>query len=165
MMSCPLQSVGGAGSSLMSCPLQSVGGAGSSLMNCPLHPTKGGGKLEMLGNVKSQMTSWLGSGVLGGLRKNEGDPLADSQDPAATGEGKPEVESPAVEKSVKSSGAEHAKEDDDNSSATGGADSDVAASEPGTPGEDKEGAQPFGAGVLKKQPEEATSCNPVAPKH
>jgi hypothetical protein len=31
-------------------------------------------------------------------------------------------------------------------SATGGADSDVAASEPGTPAEDKEGGQAFGGG-------------------
>ncbi|XP_046984757.1 synapse-associated protein 1-like isoform X2 [Schistocerca americana] len=106
-------------------------------------PTKGS-KLEMLGNVKSQMTSWLGSGVLGGLRK--GDP----SDPNATTGQQPSDQSsdPAQQTSTSEKPAQdttqETKEDDD-SSATGGADSDVAASEPGTPVEDKEGGQPFGA--------------------
>ncbi|XP_023724944.1 synapse-associated protein 1 isoform X2 [Cryptotermes secundus] len=108
-------------------------------------PTKGS-KLEMLSSVKSQMTGWLSMGVPG-LRK--GDELAtDNQDTSMIGEGKPEVESPASEKSVKGSPIE--QKDDDDSSATGGADSDVAASDPGTPAEDKESGQAFGGGVSTK---------------
>ncbi|XP_067013012.1 synapse-associated protein 1 isoform X2 [Anabrus simplex] len=104
-------------------------------------PTKGS-KLEMLTNVKSQMSSWLSAGVPG-LRKTEGDPAGDAQDIA---EGKPEqAEAPPTDKPAKGSSVEGQEKEDDNSSATGGADSDVAASEPGTPGEEKEGAQPFGA--------------------
>lgn len=95
----------------------------------------------MLGSVKSQMTSWLGSGVLG-LKKSD-EPGAETQDLAA----KPETESPASEKSVKGSPVD--QKDDDDSSATGGADSDVAASEPGTPAEEKDGGQPFGAGQYR----------------
>ncbi|XP_069695989.1 synapse-associated protein 1 isoform X2 [Periplaneta americana] len=108
-------------------------------------PTKGS-KLEMLSSVKSQMTGWL-SGVPG-LRKGD-DTTAENQDMPAAGEGKIDVESPASEKSVKGSPVEQQKEDDD-SSATGGADSDVAASEPGTPAEDKEGGQAFGGAVSTK---------------
>ncbi|KAK7869302.1 hypothetical protein R5R35_012868 [Gryllus longicercus] len=137
-------------------------------------PTKAGGsKLEMLSNVKGQMSSWLSTGITGiqGLRRNEETvpdpvglpPVGDPAPPpaAATGatamgggmgglapaDGQVGVESPASEKSVKGSPVEQ-KEDDD-SSATGGADSDVAASEPGTPGEDKEGAHALG-GVSTK---------------
>ncbi|XP_063242693.1 LOW QUALITY PROTEIN: synapse-associated protein 1 [Bacillus rossius redtenbacheri] len=105
-------------------------------------PTKAG-KLEMFSNVKNQMTSWLGSGVPG-LRKGDPDGNAEAQNSTGPGTGKTEADSPACEKSVKGSPVEHAKEDDD-SSATGGADSDIAGSEPGTPAEDKDGAQPFGA--------------------
>lgn len=95
-------------------------------------PTKGS-KMEMLTSVKSQMSSWLSAGVPG-LRKAEGDTGAETQDLTTSAEVKTEVESPA---SVKGSPVEQ-KEEDDNSS-------DVAASEPGTPAEDKEGAPPFGA--------------------
>ncbi|XP_069695992.1 synapse-associated protein of 47 kDa isoform X5 [Periplaneta americana] len=111
-------------------------------------PTKGS-KLEMLSSVKSQMTGWL-SGVPG-LRKGD-DTTAENQDMPAAGEGKIDVESPASEKSVKGSPVEQQKEDDDSrwGSATGGADSDVAASEPGTPAEDKEGGQAFGGAVSTK---------------
>ncbi|GLH02800.1 Uncharacterized protein GBIM_08768 [Gryllus bimaculatus] len=185
-------------------------------------PTKAGGsKLEMLSNVKGQMSSWLSTGITGiqGLRRNEetvpdpvglppvGDP---APPPAAAGatamgggsggvgglapaDGQMGVESPASEKSVKGSPVEQ-KEDDDSRiffvlydevhhcswgtdctpggswnrplryfwerkrvlkdggercHATGGADSDVAASEPGTPGEDKDGAHALG-GVSTK---------------
>jgi len=103
-------------------------------------PTKGS-KLEMLSSVKNQMSGWLSMGVPG-LRKGD-EPPAEGQDT-----GKPEAESPASEKSVKGSPVEQ-KEDDD-SSATGGADSDVAASEPGTPAEDKESGQAFGGAVSTK---------------
>lgn len=103
-------------------------------------PTKGS-KLEMLSSVKNQMSGWLSMGVPG-LRKGD-EPPAEGQET-----GKPEAESPASEKSVKGSPVEQ-KEDDD-SSATGGADSDVAASEPGTPAEDKEGGQAFGGAVSTK---------------
>lgn len=108
-------------------------------------PTKGS-KLEMLSSVKSQMTGWLSMGVPG-LRKGD-ESAAENQDTSAIGEGKPEVESPASEKSVKGSPIE--QKDDDDSSATGGADSDVAASEPGTPAEDKESGQAFGGAVSTK---------------
>lgn len=103
-------------------------------------PTKGS-KLEMLSSVKNQMSGWLSMGVPG-LRKGDELPV-EIQDT-----GKPEAESPASEKSVKGSPVE--QKDDDDSSATGGADSDVAASEPGTPAEDKESGQAFGGGVSTK---------------
>ncbi|RVE52556.1 hypothetical protein evm_002675 [Chilo suppressalis] len=91
-----------------------------------LSPTKGGSKLDLITNVKSQMTGWLGSGIpIPGLRKNEVPP-ADAE-PAPT---EPEVPELKPE-----------KDDDDNSSATGGADSRPA-STGGTPTEE----QPAGVG-------------------
>jgi hypothetical protein len=72
-------------------------------------PTKGS-KLEMLSSVKSQMTGWLSMGVPG-LRKGD-ESAAENQDTTATSETKPEVESPASEKSVKGSPTEQ-KDDDD----------------------------------------------------
>jgi len=39
-------------------------------------PTKPPSKLEMLGNVKNQMSSWLGSGI-SGLRKNDSEVVPD----------------------------------------------------------------------------------------
>lgn len=104
-------------------------------------PTKSS-RLDMLGNlgsVKTQMSSWLGSGIPG-LRKGEtapAEPAEGHENPAQ------DVESPASEKSVKGSPIE---KDDDDSSATGGADSDGHGSEAsGSPVEDKDGAQAFGA--------------------
>ncbi|XP_037868092.1 synapse-associated protein of 47 kDa isoform X11 [Bombyx mori] len=92
-------------------------------------PTKGGSKLDIITNVKSQMTGWLGSGIpIPGLRKNE-PAAAESAEPA------PEPE-PELKTDI--------KDDDDNSrynSATGGADSRPA-STGGTPTEE----QPAGVG-------------------
>ncbi|XP_047511921.1 synapse-associated protein of 47 kDa isoform X6 [Pieris napi] len=93
-------------------------------------PTKGGSKLDLITNVKSQMTGWLGSGIPGipGLKKTEA-PSADAPEvapvePAELAEPKPE-----------------GKEDDDNSSATGGADS-----RPGSTGGTPTEEQPAGVG-------------------
>lgn len=93
-------------------------------------PTKGGAsKLELLSNVKSQMTGWLGSGIpIPGLRKT------DSQQA-------PEVNEPPTQVLEPSEIKTELKDDDDNSSATGGADSRPA-SAGGTPTED----QPAGVG-------------------
>ncbi|XP_052750913.1 synapse-associated protein of 47 kDa isoform X2 [Galleria mellonella] len=89
-------------------------------------PTKGGSKLDLITNVKSQMTGWLGSGIpIPGLRKNEAPPPEPEPAPVEP------VEEPKPE----------GKDDDDNSSATGGADSRPA-STGGTPTED----QPAGVG-------------------
>ncbi|XP_061725580.1 synapse-associated protein of 47 kDa isoform X4 [Cydia pomonella] len=92
-------------------------------------PTKGASKLELLTNVQSKMTGWLGSGIpIPGLRKNEA--------PTDTAEPAPEPAEPAEPKPE--------KDDDDNSrynSATGGADSRPA-STGGTPTEE----QPQGVG-------------------
>jgi len=74
-----------------------------------------GGRLEMLSNVKSQMSGWLGSGIPG-LRKAE-EPAAAADAAAA------DADSPASERSVKGSPGDP-KEDGDDSSATGGADSE-----------------------------------------
>ncbi|XP_063832532.1 synapse-associated protein of 47 kDa isoform X3 [Ostrinia nubilalis] len=94
-------------------------------------PTKGGSKLDLITNVKSQMTGWLGSGIpIPGLRKNE----------AAPSDTEPVPAEPAPEAEPKPEG----KDDDDNSrynSATGGADSRPA-STGGTPTEE----QPAGVG-------------------
>lgn len=63
-------------------------------------PTKGGSKLDIITNVKSQMTGWLGSGIpIPGLRKNE-PAAAESAEPA------PEPE-PELKTDI--------KDDDDNS--------------------------------------------------
>ncbi|XP_035452580.1 synapse-associated protein of 47 kDa isoform X1 [Spodoptera frugiperda] len=93
-----------------------------------LSPTKGGSKLDLITNVKSQMTGWLGSGIpIPGLRKNEpapAEPEPAPVEPAEAVEPRPE-----------------GKDDDDNSrynSATGGADSRPA-STGGTPTEEQPG--------------------------
>ncbi|XP_013191049.2 synapse-associated protein of 47 kDa isoform X2 [Amyelois transitella] len=87
-------------------------------------PTKGGSKLDLITNVKSQMTGWLGSGIpIPGLRKNEAAPTETAEPPA-----EPVVTEPKAE----------GKDDDDNSSATGGADSRPA-STGGTPTEEQPG--------------------------
>ncbi|XP_034836081.1 synapse-associated protein of 47 kDa isoform X2 [Maniola hyperantus] len=92
-------------------------------------PTKAGGKLDLITNVKSQMTGWLGSGIpIPGLRKNEVPPTDATEpvpvEPAEPAEPKPE-----------------GKDDDDNSSATGGADS-----RPGSTGGTPTEEQPAGVG-------------------
>ncbi|CAG5056953.1 unnamed protein product [Parnassius apollo] len=89
-------------------------------------PTRGGSKLDLITNVKSQMTGWLGSGIpIPGLKKNEAPPT----DPAETAAPEPtEAEEAQPE----------GKDDDDNSSATGGADSRPA-STGGTPTEEQPG--------------------------
>lgn len=98
-------------------------------------PTKHS-KLDVLTNVKNQFGGWLGSGIPK-FRKGEGE-QGDTEETRPIGE---EGEIPISEKSVKGSPAEQ-KDDDDNSSATGGADSNpVSAS--GTPTEEKDGQ--FGA--------------------
>ncbi|KAJ8979901.1 hypothetical protein NQ317_017524 [Molorchus minor] len=79
-------------------------------------PTKqsGGSRLEMFSNVKNQIEGiggWLGSSIPK-LRKNEGEGLTEAQDPVAT-----ESVTPAL------ADIGQTKDDDDNSSATGGADS------------------------------------------
>ncbi|CAK1594201.1 unnamed protein product [Parnassius mnemosyne] len=89
-------------------------------------PTRGGSKLDLITNVKSQMTGWLGSGIpIPGLKKNEAPPTdpaeATASEPAEAEEAQPE-----------------GKDDDDNSSATGGADSRPA-STGGTPTEEQPG--------------------------
>ncbi|XP_063636016.1 synapse-associated protein of 47 kDa isoform X2 [Cydia splendana] len=92
-------------------------------------PTKGASKLELLTNVQSKMTGWLGSGIpIPGLRKNEAptDAAEPAPEPAEPAEPKPE------------------KDDDDNSrynSATGGADS-----RPGSTGGTPTEEQPQGVG-------------------
>ncbi|XP_073959604.1 synapse-associated protein of 47 kDa-like isoform X5 [Choristoneura fumiferana] len=95
-------------------------------------PTKPGGKLDLITNVQSKMTGWLGSGIpIPGLRKNDAAPSE------ATEAAPVEPAEPAEPKL-------EGKDDDDNSrynSATGGADSRPA-STGGTPTEE----QPQGVG-------------------
>lgn len=65
-------------------------------------PTKAGSKLDLITNVKSQMTGWLGSGIqIPGLRKNEAPPAEATEAP-------PPVEPEAEPKP-------EGKDDDDNS--------------------------------------------------
>ncbi|XP_072156820.1 uncharacterized protein [Bemisia tabaci] len=92
----------------------------------------------MLGNVKSQMSSWLGGGIqLPSLRKTETEAAAEE----AGAEAKQSAEAATDEKAIR----ESMEKDDDNSSATGGADSDAHLSD--LEGEeDKDGA--FGGGVV-----------------
>ncbi|XP_023954009.1 synapse-associated protein of 47 kDa [Bicyclus anynana] len=95
-------------------------------------PTKGGSKLDLITNVKSQMTGWLGSGIpIPGLRKNEV-PAADAAEPVPVEPAEPAEPKP------------EGKDDDDNSrynSATGGADS-----RPGSTGGTPTEEQPAGVG-------------------
>ncbi|XP_012251191.2 synapse-associated protein of 47 kDa isoform X3 [Athalia rosae] len=106
-------------------------------------PTKGS-KLDMLAGVKFQMSGWL-SGGIPGLSKGVGGPggtgqvEGDSQVPISSDT----AESQASRESVQGAASEHVK-DDDASSATGGADSGPASLE-GTPTDDKDGQQAFGA--------------------
>ncbi|XP_059486075.1 synapse-associated protein 1 isoform X2 [Neocloeon triangulifer] len=91
----------------------------------PLSPTKGGSKMEMLTNVKSQMSSWLGAGS--GLISNAGGGLIQAVKSRATGE--EVVPDPPEHLQQPSEPAPASKEDDENSSDTGGADSEQQVSE------------------------------------
>lgn len=108
-------------------------------------PTKAS-RLEMLGNIgggignlggsmKSQMSSWLGGGIPG-LKKGE-TPEATEQPPQEETAPADKVPTPPAK-----------EKDDEDSSDTGGADSDAHLSE-GEETEDKEGAQPFGSVATK----------------
>ncbi|XP_046746361.1 synapse-associated protein of 47 kDa isoform X4 [Diprion similis] len=101
-------------------------------------PTKGS-KLEMLAGVKSQMSGWLSGGIPGLSRGAGGAGQAEGELPASS----ETAESQTSRESVQGSASDHVK-DDDASSATGGADSGPASLE-GTPTDDKDGQQPFGA--------------------
>ncbi|XP_065331765.1 synapse-associated protein 1 isoform X2 [Cloeon dipterum] len=91
-----------------------------------MSPTKGGSKLEMLTNVKSQMSSWLGAGS--GLISNAGGGLIQAVKSRATGE--EVVPDPPEHLQQPTEPAPAApKEDDENSSDTGGADSEPQVSE------------------------------------
>ncbi|KAM0726641.1 Synapse-associated protein of 47 kDa [Formica fusca] len=94
-----------------------------------------GNKLEMLAGVKNQMSGWL-SGGIPGLSRGAGTGEGEAPPSAETEESQEPQESQApVGEQVK---------DDDASSATGGADSGPASLE-GTPTDDKNGQQAFGA--------------------
>ncbi|KAG7199936.1 hypothetical protein KM043_014372 [Ampulex compressa] len=101
-----------------------------------ISPTKGSSKLEMLAGVKSQMTGWLSGGIPGLTRPAA--PLGEGETQASA-----ETNETQVAQNYQAPTAEQAK-DDDASSATGGADSGPASLE-GTPTDDKDGQQPFGA--------------------
>ncbi|KAL2742845.1 synapse-associated protein of 47 kDa isoform X3 [Vespula maculifrons] len=98
-------------------------------------PTKGS-KFDMLVGVKSQMTGWLSGGIPGLSRGGPND----------TNNPVPPTETNEIQnvQNPQEITTEQTK-DDDASSATGGADSGPG-SLGGTPTEDKEGQQPFGAG-------------------
>ncbi|XP_015189023.1 PREDICTED: synapse-associated protein 1 [Polistes dominula] len=98
-------------------------------------PTKGGSKFDMLVGVKSQMTGWLSSGIPGLSRGGPND--GNSQVPPTETNEIENVQDPQEITTEQT-------KDDDASSATGGADSGPG-SLGGTPTEDKEGQQPFGA--------------------
>ncbi|XP_034948684.1 synapse-associated protein of 47 kDa isoform X3 [Chelonus insularis] len=100
-------------------------------------PTKGS-KLEMLAGVKSQMTGWLSGGIPG--LTSRGTAEATEGEVQQSGEAN---ENQASGESAQGTSPDHVK-DDDASSATGGADSGPASLE-GTPTEDKDGQQAFGA--------------------
>ncbi|XP_025269587.1 synapse-associated protein of 47 kDa isoform X2 [Camponotus floridanus] len=94
-----------------------------------------GNKLEMFAGVKNQMSGWL-SGGIPGLSRGAGGGEGEAPPSAETEESQVPQESQApVAEQVK---------DDDASSATGGADSGPASLE-GTPTDDKNGQQAFGA--------------------
>ncbi|XP_051163129.1 synapse-associated protein of 47 kDa isoform X2 [Leptopilina boulardi] len=98
---------------------------------------QGGSKLEMLAGVKSQMTGWLSGGIpglgRGATGPNEGEvPMAGEMN-----------DNEVARDSAQGATTDNVK-DDDASSATGSADSGPASLE-GTPTEDKDGQQAFGA--------------------
>ncbi|XP_044741206.1 synapse-associated protein of 47 kDa isoform X2 [Chrysoperla carnea] len=100
-------------------------------------PTKGS-KLEMLANVKSQMTGWLGSGVsvIPGLRGRQGGDGAEDTTGISGGIDNP-AQDPTNESPIPGSPSKQKTDDDDNSSVTEGADSGPG-SGTGTPTEDKD---------------------------
>ncbi|XP_012533361.1 synapse-associated protein of 47 kDa isoform X2 [Monomorium pharaonis] len=93
-----------------------------------------GNKYEMFAGVKNQMSGWL-SGGIPGLSRGAGAAEGEAPPPTETEESQPQESEAPVGEQVK---------DDDASSATGGADSGPASLE-GTPTEDKNGQQAFGA--------------------
>lgn len=101
-------------------------------------PTKGS-KFDMLVGVKSQMTGWLSGASIPGLSRGAAGATNDSNTQVPQTETN-EIQNP---QNPQDTTTEQTK-DDDASSATGGADSGPA-SLGGTPTDDKEGQQPFGA--------------------
>ncbi|XP_043252791.1 synapse-associated protein of 47 kDa isoform X2 [Colletes gigas] len=106
-------------------------------------PTKGNSKLEMLAGVKTQMTGWF-SGGIPGLSRGAHGPEGEVPGAAGTNEGAQVAPNPQAP-------PEQTKDDDassppplPSSSATGGADSGPGSLE-GSPTDDKNGPQPFGA--------------------
>ncbi|XP_020280194.1 synapse-associated protein of 47 kDa isoform X2 [Pseudomyrmex gracilis] len=95
-----------------------------------------GNKLEMFAGVKNQMSGWLSSGIPG-LSRGAGAGEGEAQPPTA------ESEETQLPQESQAPAGEQVK-DDDASSATGGADSGPASLE-GTPTDDKNGQQAFGA--------------------
>ncbi|XP_024882629.1 synapse-associated protein of 47 kDa isoform X2 [Temnothorax curvispinosus] len=93
-----------------------------------------GNKLEMFAGVKNQMSGWL-SGGIPGLSRGAGAAEGEAPPPTETEEDQPQETEDPVGEQIK---------DDDASSATGGADSGPASLE-GTPTDDKNGQQAFGA--------------------
>ncbi|XP_066585734.1 synapse-associated protein 1-like isoform X2 [Prorops nasuta] len=100
-------------------------------------PTKGSSKLEMLAGVKSQMSGWLSGGIPKFPVGRSGGGEGEVQAPIETNENPQDLQT------LQGSSPDQVK-DDDASSATGGADSGPASLE-GTPTEDKDGQQAFGA--------------------
>ncbi|XP_057323561.1 synapse-associated protein of 47 kDa isoform X9 [Microplitis mediator] len=107
-------------------------------------PTKGS-KMEMLAGVKSQMSGWLSGGIPGLSGRGAAESTEGSGEiPPASAEA---VDNQTPREIVQGSSPDHVKDDDASrwvSGATGGADSGPASLE-GTPTEDKDGQQPFGA--------------------
>ncbi|XP_071562814.1 synapse-associated protein of 47 kDa isoform X2 [Temnothorax nylanderi] len=93
-----------------------------------------GNKLEMFAGVKNQMSGWL-SGGIPGLSRGAGAAEGEAPPPTETEESQPQETEVPIDEQIK---------DDDASSATGGADSGPASLE-GTPTDDKNGQQAFGA--------------------
>ncbi|XP_025410079.1 synapse-associated protein of 47 kDa isoform X2 [Sipha flava] len=77
-----------------------------------LSPTKPSSKLELLGNVKNQMSSWLGSGI-SGLRKSDSEVVPD----------------PPAELLQETTKENFKEKEDDNSSATGDPDTPISEGE------------------------------------
>ncbi|XP_011139407.1 synapse-associated protein of 47 kDa isoform X3 [Harpegnathos saltator] len=99
-----------------------------------------GNKLEMFAGVKNQMSGWL-SGGIPGLSRGAGTGEGEAPPPTETSE------SSQVPQEIQAPAGEQVKDDDASrwaSDATGGADSGPASLE-GTPIDDKNGQQAFGA--------------------
>ncbi|XP_014474674.1 PREDICTED: synapse-associated protein of 47 kDa isoform X2 [Dinoponera quadriceps] len=100
-----------------------------------------GNKLEMFAGVKNQMSGWL-SGGIPGLSRGAGAGEGEAPPPTET------EESSQVPQEIQAAPVGEQVKDDDASSATGGADSGPASLE-GTPTDDKNGQQAFGAASAK----------------